>query len=375
MNSGEAERSRVDPMPGRSVEGEADAPIEPRRSTRFTIRLLEGFDDPRLSPELWAALLPRGETDVVFLTLEWQRTWWEVFGRGQLLLIAVERGPEIVALAPLFCDGGMVFLVGSGGSDYLDLVGDFSDGGILDLVLKAAQDAARDFVGFRFYHVPDRSRTGGRLREAALRVGLMIFDEGDLVAPAMDVGTDGAGARAASEKESLTRRERWFRREGRLVVEHGCNAAQILPHLEAFFAQHVARWAGTPFPSLFNDPAQRRFFSQLAERAGGSDWLRFTRVVWNDQLIAAHFGFCYGGNYLWYKPSFDLALAKRSPGEVLLRQLLLEAIAEGAHTFDFGLGDEAFKHRFANRLPTVRTWGLYPPKSVEKCSFTHPFSP
>jgi CelD/BcsL family acetyltransferase involved in cellulose biosynthesis len=45
---------------------------------------------------------------------------------------------------------------------------------------------------------------------------------------------------------------------------------------------------------------------------------------------------------------------------------LLAAVTEGVHTFDFGLGDEAFKHRFANRVVNVRTWGLYPSQVAER---------
>jgi CelD/BcsL family acetyltransferase involved in cellulose biosynthesis len=63
---------------------------------------------------------------------------------------------------------------------------------------------------------------------------------------------------------------------------------------------------------------------------------------------------------MWYKPTFEVELARQSPGEVLLRQLLIAAHDEGAQTFDFGTGDEAFKHRFATRVNRVRTWGLYP---------------
>ena len=63
---------------------------------------------------------------------------------------------------------------------------------------------------------------------------------------------------------------------------------------------------------------------------------------------------------MWYKPAFAIELARHSPGEVLLRQLLLRVIEESAHTFDFGLGDETFKRRFANHTQTVRDFGLYP---------------
>jgi len=69
-------------------------------------------------------VLATGESDVVFLTWHWQSAWWKTFGRGELLLIAVERDGEVIALAPLFTEAGMIYFVGSGGSDYLNFIGD-----------------------------------------------------------------------------------------------------------------------------------------------------------------------------------------------------------------------------------------------------------
>lgn len=329
-------------------------------TTAPQIRLLAGFDDPAITASRWEALLRTGDTDTVFLTWHWQRAWWESFGRGKLLLIAAEREGSLVALAPLFADAGMVFFVGSGGSDYLDFIGDTSDPDVLDAMLSAAQAHTPDFVGFRFYHVLDASRTGDYLQQAAIRLGLRCFDEGDLPAPAMDLSGCRQTAMAATEKKSLVRHEKRFLREGPLTVDHLSCGADILPYLERFFAQHIDRWAETPYPSLFLDPAQRAFYACLTRTAACTGWLRFTIVQWHARIVAFHFGFCYQGSYLWYKPTFDIHLASRSPGEVLLRQLLLSAIDEEAHTFDFGLGDEAFKSRFATTVSHVRTWGLYP---------------
>jgi CelD/BcsL family acetyltransferase involved in cellulose biosynthesis len=166
----------------------------------------------------------------------------------------------------------------------------------------------------------------------------------------------------AAARQSLRRHERYFRRSGRLSVEHLRDAEAILTELPKFMAQHRDRWAHTSSPSLFCDPQQQRFYQQLA--GCEESWLRFTRIVWEDRPIAYHFGFSHAGTFLWYKPSFDISLARHSPGEVLLRQLFLESLAQGEHTFDFGLGDEPFKHRFASHVRHVRTWGLYPPKQV-----------
>jgi CelD/BcsL family acetyltransferase involved in cellulose biosynthesis len=328
----------------------------------ITITQLSDFTDPRLPASAWDTLSARGDTDTVFLTRQWQAAWWEVFGRGQLLLLAAERDGHTTALAPLFSEEGMVFFVGSGGSDYLDFIGDIGEPTALEALLAAARDATPGFVGFRFYHVPDASRTGARLQAAARRLGLVCYDEGDLLAPALDLARDPAAGLAAAGKKSLLRHERALARSGCLEVRHLREPDAVRPHLPAFFEQHVARWAATPYPSLFLDPLRRRFYERLVDRAAEGGWLRFTSVTWNDRPIAFHFGSCYRGSYLWYKPSFDIALARSSPGEVLLRQLLLAAIDEGAHTFDFGLGDEPFKRRFATHSPRVRTWGLYPPE-------------
>lgn len=318
------------------------------------------FDPTVMVPAAWSEFAAASPTHTVFQTWHWNKAWWDTFGRGTLLLIRIDRDGRPVALAPLFTDGGMVFFVGSGGSDYLDFLGDTSDPAVLDAILTAARVVAPRFVGFRFYLVPDESPTGGQLQKAAERLGLVCYDEGELPAPALALNEPPGAGVAAAAKTSLVRHERYLRREGELDVFHTRDGAAILPHLEAFFEQHIARWADTRFPSLFRDPAQRAFYRRLCEVAGDTGWLRFTRVAWNGTPMAFHFGFCHDGTYLWYKPSFAVELAKRSPGEVLLRQLLLAAIDEGAQTFDFGLGDEAFKQRFANRVRRVRTWGLYP---------------
>lgn len=324
-------------------------------------KILEGFDDPSAAGGSWNPLA--AEKNIVFLTREWHETWWRTFGRGKLLLIAAGNEDAPSLIAPLFADCGMIFFTGSGGSDYLDFVGDLTNAETLAAVLDAARQNTPDFLGFRFYHVPDESPTGALLGKAAERLGLSCFDEGELTAPALDLRAGEKLAEQAASKKSLVRHERYFEREGKLEIRHVSDTASILPQLENFFSQHIRRWEGTPWPSLFNDPAQRLFYENLTRAAGSAGWLRFTSVEWNGEPAAFHFGFSYGGRFLWYKPSFEMELARRSPGEVLLRRLLLYAGTEGAEIFDFGLGDEAFKKRFMNKVQTVRTWGLYPKES------------
>ena len=332
-------------------------------STTIVTRLLVGFNDPSFGQAQWDRLSATGPSDVVFLTWHWQSAWWKSFGRGQLLLIAAEREGEVAALAPLFSEAGMIYFVGSGGSDYLDFIGDIGEPDVLDALLVAARGAVPNFIGFVFYHVPQNSTTRLLLEQAAVRLGLRIFDEGGLPAPTLELTAQPVAAREATAKKSLVRHERFFARDGSFKVSHLTRSEEILPLLDEFFAQHRERWAATPYPSLFCNAAQQQFYRELTLIAADAGWLRFTRLEWQGRSIAYHFGFCYRGSYMWYKPTFAIDLARHSPGEALLRQLLLAAITENAHEFDFGLGDEAFKSRFATCVRHVKNWGLYDPRA------------
>src|SRR4029077_9674134 len=101
-------------------------------------------------------------------------------------------------------------------------------------------------------------------------------------------------------------------------VHHFTDGKQILPQLDEFFAQHIARRAATPEPSLFHDELHRQFYLHVVRAAAEAGWLRFTRLDWQGRAIAFHFGFCYRGSFLWYKPSFAIEFARRSPSEGLL---------------------------------------------------------
>ena len=170
---------------------------------------------------------------------------------------------------------------------------------------------------------------------------------------------DAAADRAAINKRSLRRHVNGFLREGELRFVRLRDPVEIDLHCGRFFEQHVGRWEQTETPSLFRDPAQRRFYRALAQRLAATGALHFSVVLFDGRPIAYHFGFECNGVLTWYKPSFDATLAKRSPGEVLLRFLLEDACGRGLQELDFTVGSEAFKYRFANRVRRVyrvRAW-------------------
>jgi CelD/BcsL family acetyltransferase involved in cellulose biosynthesis len=82
----------------------------------------------------------------------------------------------------------------------------------------------------------------------------------------------------------------------------------------------------------------------------GQGWLRFDVLLLDGRPLAFHFGFEYRNRFFWYKPTFDTAWAGYSPGEVMLKFLLQDAIDRELSEFDFTVGDEPYKYRFCNEI-------------------------
>jgi CelD/BcsL family acetyltransferase involved in cellulose biosynthesis len=167
---------------------------------------------------------------------------------------------------------------------------------------------------------------------------------------------DPAADRELPKKKSLKRHYNHFKRAGALEFRNCRDAEEVAGYLDAFFEQHIGRRAATDAPSLFVDERARAFFRELAVRGASEGWLLFSVVLFDGKPIAMHFGFEYDGCITWYKPAFDMALARHSPGEVLIKYLFEYALERKVRELDFTIGEEPFKYRFANH--TRANWVL-----------------
>jgi CelD/BcsL family acetyltransferase involved in cellulose biosynthesis len=160
-----------------------------------------------------------------------------------------------------------------------------------------------------------------------------------------------------ARKESLRRHENRLRRQGNLVFRNIEDRREIEGHLDEFFAQHATRQALSGVRSQFFDAAPRAMMRALVEELDPVHELRFCALELDGRAIAYHFGFQHAGKFIWYAPSFDVNYWDNSPGEVLLRNLFQYAQKEKLSEFDFTIGDETYKDRFANHAR--KTWSAY----------------
>ena len=302
----------------------------------------------------WDAMLAEGATRTVFQTRQWHEAWWQVFGHDRQLHLFVAREDARPVAALALCQGRdrTLRFVGHGRSDYLDVIG-----GARSEVRQALWAAAmelRDWRRIDLRYVPEDSPT---LRDLeALGVATLCTETSICPALRLERPDDLA---SVLRKKSLRRHHAWFDRQPGAEVAHLTSAAEILPHLDGFFDQHVRRWAETSHPSLFRSQQVREFFRAATARLDGTGWLCFTRLAIAGRCVAYHFGLRFGDRLIWYKPSFEIELKKHSPGEAMIVELLHHVQREELAELDFSVGDEAFKQRFQNHIRRNATVAVF----------------
>jgi CelD/BcsL family acetyltransferase involved in cellulose biosynthesis len=316
----------------------------------------------------WQRLLARSDGCSIFQHHDWLDAWWQAFGEGcELMVLLVRDGHgELQAIAPLMILPERRFgiarrrllMIGTANAaaDYADLIVARGNARARAAIREWLVAQRHAWTSIELFNVPEHSPTLSLLDGATARRRPLVQFAAE--APARQLG-DAVADRQVLAKKSLRRHLNGFRRDGTLDFIRLRTRSEVEERLEAFFDQHLQRWAGTRTPSLFADPAQRCFYRALVERLDPEGPLNFSVVLFDGKPIAFHFGFEFDGVFVWYKPTFDPALHKRSPGEVLIRCLLEDAIARGLREFDFTVGSEDFKYRFATVVRRVFRLWLY----------------
>jgi CelD/BcsL family acetyltransferase involved in cellulose biosynthesis len=158
--------------------------------------------------------------------------------------------------------------------------------------------------------------------------------------------------RSSNFRQQVRRFARRAAREAEVRVRRTESAAALETDMRTFFALHDKRFGERGGSSLSADRA-RSFHLDFAGAALEQGWLRLWILELDGGPAAAWYGWRLGERYSYYNSGFDPAFAALSPGLVLISAVIESAFEEGASEFDFLLGEESYKYRFAERERTV----------------------
>lgn len=321
---------------------------------------LNGFDALRGE---WNDLLKRSAFDTLFLTWEWQSTWWEHLGEGDLFLIALrEDQGHLTGIAPLYrtvsADGEKkLSIVGCVDvSDYLDIIvaqGREREvyGALLDY-LDSAEMAGWDTA--ELCNVPEISPAHQALAEMAVEHGYEFRTLVEDVCPIIDLPATWDEYLATLDKKQRHEIRRKMRRmEGEAdvnwyIVDQGQDLAE---EIEAFIELHQKSSADK---DDFMNEQMKGFFRAVAHVLQPLGWLQLAFIEVDGQKAASLLNFDYGDTIMVYNSGYDPQRHTHlSPGIVLLAYCIQHAIELGRARFDFLRGDEPYKYRFGARETKV----------------------
>jgi len=352
-------------------ERSADSSQPDRCQTHANVIQTELVTDlARIQPEQWEALVARCPDSTVFQTRGWISSWWTAFAQSHMRLhiVAAYEGGELVGLAPLYQTSrrslglhvAELRFVGEGPSDYnLFPVRDGAPE-IIDRLVEEVRRELQNNVAIMLADVPQFSPLALCLSAHRGDSITSLRQVSSTPCPRLRLNGNSAGVAALLKKESLRRHYKALSKIGPIIAHHHTAPESIRALLPDLYRQHVARWSGTASPSLFLSAASRQFYGLLADTLGREGKIVLTEVRAGERLAALHFGLRSGGEFIWYKPAFDPALARQGPGEVLLKVLIEQALSEGCSAFDFSRGDETFKTRFATSVDHNATYEWIP---------------
>lgn len=119
----------------------------------------------------------------------------------------------------------------------------------------------------------------------------------------------------------------------------------------AFVAQKDARLARRGIAPPFDTDNMRAFFRSLAAPASGTPALEFYILRVGDTIAAIFGGLPYGTHWHGLINSYadDPAIARCSPGDLLLRDTLADLGTRGFQSFDLGIGEARYKAALCDR--------------------------
>lgn len=148
-----------------------------------------------------------------------------------------------------------------------------------------------------------------------------------------------------AHKKLKNKRNR-FQAYGPSEVVRARTPEEIARVIDAFLRQKAARFAMMGIADPFAPPAVRRFLERGAQSDGDRPpVLELYSLDVAGQSVATYVGAVQAGRFSGMATSFDMEseVAKSSPGEILLVELIKLKCREGVTVFDLGVGEARYK--------------------------------
>jgi CelD/BcsL family acetyltransferase involved in cellulose biosynthesis len=295
-----------------------------------------------LCPE-WSELLDRCPYATPFQSPEWLLPWWRHFGSGSLRVVAARTADTLVGLFPLYVENGRILLIGSGITDYLDVLVDPAfEHDALAAMFGVLLQCKGDWETAQFGEL----RPASPLLNAAIPGELVSFSSAASVCPFLTLpGTPDDFYAALSYRQRRHIRSAKKKASETYLLELSLAQSRTLPaYLDDLFRLHNSRWNERNLPGVLSDEAIQRFHRDAMEGFLDKGWLYLYGLKFDGVTVASIYAIRRNERLFGYLGGFDPAHHRFSPGMLALSLVFEDAICKGVQEFDFLRGREAYKY-------------------------------
>ena len=313
----------------------------------------------------WNTLLKNASTNTLFLTREWQRVWWANLGEGELRVLTLHEGDQLIGIAPLFFEadalgGVQVTFVGCKEvSDYLDFI-------FLKGRERECLTAVMDFLSstlsptwnaISLCNMPEASPNFALLQELATARGWKVNAVFEDVCPIIALPESFEAYLAQLESKERRELSRKLRRaEDDATVTYATDANKLDADVDDFLRLMRASLVSK---DSFLTPRMEKFFHASSREMFDAGFLQLAFLEVSGERAAAYLNFVWDNQVLVYNSGLDpMKFAYLSPGQVLIARLIEKAIAEKRLTFDFLQGNEDYKYKLGGKDVRLFTIGI-----------------
>jgi CelD/BcsL family acetyltransferase involved in cellulose biosynthesis len=318
----------------------------------------------------WRHLCDACSYSTPFQRPEWLLPWCRHFMPSSLWVIALRRSGRLVGLAPFFiyerpnwsseadCDERALALLGSGNSDYLDILlepGSENEALAVLFTVLAAHADRWDVCDL------EQLRPASPILAAPLPKGWKGEERPLSPSPVLDLPQRPENLMARLPPKQVKNLRQARRRGERLgslqiVTADESNREDLL---SALFRLHHTRWQSRGLPGVLEDETIQAFHREVAAGFARRSALTLYGLSLDGHTIGVFYGLQEKEELYFYLQGFDPEWSWCSPGVLLIGFGIEEAVRRGAACFDFLGGNEGYKYHWGavdrpNRLRRLR---------------------
>jgi CelD/BcsL family acetyltransferase involved in cellulose biosynthesis len=327
---------------------------------QLSIRVCRDWDELEKLRNEWDLLLDENPRASIFLTPEWQASWWHAFGRDKQLLglVFTDASGKTAGIAPLYSDTKSVFVsririlrlvgAGSGDSDALDFITRPGSERMCAEAFVAWLAKERRWNVCSLETLPQNSLVGRHVSQLLDRAGWQVLTE-ELPNFQVDLPRTWQEYLQGLQPQFrplLTRYPKRLQLRYSVSIARCERSENLDSDLETLFALHQMRWTGQGKPGAFSSTERRDFYMRMSKAFLRRGWLEFWLLKLDNETVAAQFCFRYGDTVSLLQEGFNPRYAADKIGYALRAHVLQEMIRTGARRYDFLGGSDQYKSSF-----------------------------